>query len=148
MVAAGGVRSRGGVRVRRDVLHPGEIVDLDGVRVTSRLRTAFDLARSLPLTDGVVAVDALVRGEFPPGLLLDFTVRYPGLRGMRTVLDVLCLADARSGSPPETRLRAVLTAWSSVAVAAAEMRTTAPRRSTSRPGAHLGVCCADARDGD
>lgn len=94
--------------VRRDVLHPGEISEVDGVRVTSRLRTAFDLARLLPLTEGVVAVDALARGEFAPDLLLHFTVRYPGLRGVRRVIDVLSWADARSGSPPETRLRLIL----------------------------------------
>jgi hypothetical protein len=81
---------------------------VDGVRITSRLRTAFDLARLLPLTEGVVAVDALARGEFAPDLLLHFTVRYPGLRGVRRVIDVLGWADARSGSPPETRLRLIL----------------------------------------
>ena len=72
-----GPRSRADVRVRRDALHPGEITDVDGIRITSRLRTAFDLARLLPR--GVVAVDALARGEFHPDLLLNFTVRYPGL---------------------------------------------------------------------
>lgn len=103
-----GVRSRPEVTVHRDLLHPGEITDVDGVRITSRLRTAFDLARWLPLTEGVVAVDALARGEFAPDLLLNFTVRYPETRGVRTVLDVLTWADARSGSPPETRLRLIL----------------------------------------
>jgi hypothetical protein len=109
VVAAGGVRSRGGVLVRRDRLHPGEVTEVGGVRLTSRLRTAFDLARWRPLTEGVVAVDALARGEFDPDLLLNFAVRYAGLRGVRNVLDVLCLADARSGSPQETRLRLLLT---------------------------------------
>ena len=105
-----GLRTRTGVvRVRRDVLHPGEITDVDGVRVTGRLRTSFDLARWLPLAEGVVAVDALARGAFHPDLLLNFTVRYRGLRGVRNVLDVLTWADARSGSPPETRLRLLLT---------------------------------------
>lgn len=103
-----GARSRTGVTVRREALHSGEITEIDGVRITSRLRTAFDLARLLPPTEGVVAVDALARGEFNPDLLLNFAVRYPGLRGVRRVIDVLCWADARSGSPPETRLRLVL----------------------------------------
>ncbi|MEQ3554577.1 DUF559 domain-containing protein [Pseudonocardia nematodicida] len=104
-----GPRSRHGVvRVRRDLLHPGEITEVDGVRVTSRLRTAFDLARWLSPTEGVVAVDALARGEFTPDLLLHFAVRYPGRRGVRKVLDALSRADARSGSPPETRLRLIL----------------------------------------
>ena len=110
VVTAGraGARSRQGVIVRRDVLHPGEITEVDGVRVTSRMRTAFDLARWLSPTEGVVAVDALARGAFAPDLLLNFTVRYAGLRGVRNVLDALTWADARSGSPPETRLRLLL----------------------------------------
>ncbi len=41
--------------------------------------------------------------------LLHFTVRYAGVRWVRNVVDVLSLADARSGSPPETRLRLLLT---------------------------------------
>jgi hypothetical protein len=96
------------VRVRRDVLHPREIVDVAGVRVTGPARTAFDLARWSPPIEGVVAIDALARGEFAPDLLLTFTVRYAGLRGVRKVVDALSLADARSGSPPETRLRLLL----------------------------------------
>lgn len=107
-VAGDGPRSRPGVRVRRDMLHPGEITEVGGVRVTSRLRTAFDLARWLPFTEGVVAVDALARGEFAPDLLLHFAARYTGLRHVRRVADVLAYADPRSGSPPETRLRLIL----------------------------------------
>lgn len=103
-----GPRSRREARVRRDVLHPDEVVDVDGVPVTGRMRTAFDLARWLPPTEGIVAVDALARGSFDPNPLLNFTVRYPGLRGVRKVLDALTWADARSGSPPETRLRLLL----------------------------------------
>lgn len=107
-VVRSGVRSRPGVRVRRDLLHPGEITVLDGVRLTSRMRTAFDLIRWLSPTEAVVAVDALARGEFAPDLLLNFAVRYPGLRGVRQVAEALNWADARSGSPPETRLRLIL----------------------------------------
>lgn len=103
-----GPRSRREVRIRRDVVHPDDLVDVAGVRVTSRMRTAFDLARWLPPTEGVVAVDALARGSFDPNLLLNFTVRSPGLRGVRKVLDALTWCDARSGSPPETRLRLLL----------------------------------------
>ncbi|MET0190042.1 MAG: DUF559 domain-containing protein [Pseudonocardia sediminis] len=108
IVTVDGPRSRPGVRVRRDALHPGEITEAGGVRVTSRLRTAFDLARWLPPDEGVVAVDALARGEFAPDLLMNFAARYTGLRGVRRVTDVLALADPRSGSPPETRLRLIL----------------------------------------
>ncbi|MEQ3551858.1 DUF559 domain-containing protein [Pseudonocardia nematodicida] len=63
----------------------------------------------MAVTDrGGVAVDALARGEFHPDLLLHFAVRYPGLRGVRKAVEALEWADARAGSPPETRLRLIL----------------------------------------
>lgn len=109
-VPAGGLRSRGGVTVRRDRLHPGEVTKVGDVRVTTPLRTAFDLGCRQALVEAVVAVDALARVHgFPPDLLLNFAVRYPRARGVRSLPDVLTLADPKSGSPPETRLRLLLT---------------------------------------
>lgn len=108
-VPSGGLRSRDGVTVRRDRLHPGEITEVDGVRVTTPLRTAFDLGCRLSLIEAVVGVDALARVHgFPPDLLLNFAVRYPRARGVQGLPDVLALADPKSGSPPETRLRLLL----------------------------------------
>lgn len=108
-VSSGGLRSRDGVTVRRDRLHPGEITEVEGVRVTTPLRTAFDLGCRLSLVEAVVAVDALARVHgFPPDLLLNFAVRYRRARGVRRLPDVLALADPKSGSPPETRLRLLL----------------------------------------
>lgn len=103
------LRSRAGVVVRRGELHPGEVTTVDGVGVTTPLRTAFDLGRRLDPVEAVVAVDALARRwRFAPDLLLNFAVRYPRTRGVDRLADVLAVADARSGSPPETRLRLVL----------------------------------------
>lgn len=102
------LRCRDGVLVRRGPLHPGEITAVEGIRVTTPLRTAFDLGCRLDLVEAVVAVDALARGRFRPDLLLNFAVRYPGTRGVRHLAEVLSYADARSGSPPETRLRMLL----------------------------------------
>ncbi|ALE84591.1 hypothetical protein XF36_16815 [Pseudonocardia sp. HH130629-09] len=115
-------RAPAGVRVRRDRLHPGEIGWCDGVRVTTPLRTAFDLARGEDETDAVVAVDALAfRHGFSPDRLLHFVVRYRGLRGVSRVPGVLGLADRRAASPPETRLRLLL------------VRAGLPRPQTQRP---------------
>ena len=125
VVPGGGLRSRPEVVVRRDRLHPGEVTELgrprvteldrpraaelDQLRITTPLRTAFDLGRRLPLVEAVVAVDALARVHgFRPDLLLNFAVRYPRARGVHGLPEVLGLADARSGSPPETRLRLLL----------------------------------------
>ena len=108
-VPDGGLRSRPGVIVRRDRLHPGEIRVVGDVRTTTPLRTAFDLGCRGGIVEAVVAVDALARvHRFPPDLLLNFAVRYPRARGVHRLTDVLSFADRQSGSPPETRLRLLL----------------------------------------
>jgi very-short-patch-repair endonuclease len=106
----GRFRAHVGLVVHQDVLAPDEISSCAGVRVTTGIRTAFDLARRLELVDAVVAVDRLAnRCRFDPGLLLHVLVRYPGLRGNAGIPDVLAYADRRSGSVPESRLRMLLT---------------------------------------
>ena len=55
------VRARPGLVIRQDVLGPDDVVDVEGVLVTSAERTAWDLARRLRFDDAVVAVDALAR---------------------------------------------------------------------------------------
>lgn len=61
LVDAGGVRSCPGVRVRRAGLRDDEVAVLDGLRVTTPVRTALDLARWLPVGQAVVVVDAFCR---------------------------------------------------------------------------------------
>jgi Protein of unknown function (DUF559) len=94
------------------------------LRVTSPLRTAWDLARRLPLVEAVVVVDALARGGagggeaaggggpigggFAPGELLARRAAEPGARGSRRLVEAVALADPRAESPPETRLRVAL----------------------------------------
>lgn len=126
-VLRGGQRAHPRLLVHRTSLAPGETGEvlalraaarlratsrtgaLRGVRVTTPLRTAFDLARRLDLVEGVVAVDRLANVyAFSPDLLLHFLVHYPGLRGNDGVTDVLAYADRRSCSPMETRLRMLL----------------------------------------
>lgn len=105
------VRARRGVRIRQDVLEDDEIVDVDGTLVTSPLRTAFDLARRLGHVEAVVAVDALAhRHELDVAELATYPVLRDNPRGARRLPRVIADADARAESPPETRLRLVLTA--------------------------------------
>lgn len=81
----------------------------DGIRMTSAFRTAWDLARRLPLEEAVVAVDALARvGGFAPADLLARRAEQSGARGVRGLTEVVALADPRAESPPETRLRLLL----------------------------------------
>lgn len=114
------------VIVERDVRqHPGLLVrggrvagpDLWGARfcrVTSPLRTAWDLARRLGLVEAVVAVDALARvgvpeaPPFSPADLLQRRVDESGARGCRRLDRVIALANPRAESPMETRLRLLL----------------------------------------
>jgi hypothetical protein len=74
IVPGGTQRRHPGLRVRRGLVHPDEIVVAEGVWITTAERTAFDLACGLPLREGIVAVDALARvGEFAPEAL--FAIR-------------------------------------------------------------------------
>ncbi len=78
--------------------------------MTDHLRTAYDLARWRDdLVEAVVAVDALAnRGCFAPAEVLHLADRYPRARDSRRLGRVVALADARAGSPMETRLRLLL----------------------------------------
>lgn len=102
-------RGHPGLRVRRDRLAESEIATVDGCRVTSAARTAWDLARRLPLVEAVVAVDSLARvGRFPPADLLTRRLTEPRARGCRKLDEVVDLCDCRAESPMETRLRLAL----------------------------------------
>ena len=95
-----------GVRVRRRSLAPDAVTRRDGVRVTTPVATAVDLAAGEPVVDeAVVLVDRVV-GR---GLTTLAEVRAaasaatgPGSRHARRVV---ALADGLAGSPQETRLR-------------------------------------------
>lgn len=110
VVVPGGVRRpQPGLLLRRDRLLPAEIVEVDGLRTTSPLRTAYDLARRGNLVSRVVALDALARvGGFHPDEVLDVARRHPRARGNAGVAEAVGLADAGAGSPMETRLRLVI----------------------------------------
>lgn len=109
IVAPSGHRNQPGLLVRRERLTPDDVMDVRGIRTTTPVRTAFDLARRGGLVERVVAVDALARRHrFAPDQLLHLTVRYRGARGVDRIPEVLAHADRRSGSPMETRLRMVI----------------------------------------
>lgn len=102
-------RSPAGLIVRRAHLYPDEIVEVQGLRVTSPARTAFDLARSGDLVERVVAVDRLANvHRFSPDQLLHLSARHRGSRGNGLVPSVLAHADGRACSPMETRLRMLI----------------------------------------
>ena len=99
---------RAGIRTFRSTLAPDDVVEVDGIRVTSPLRTAFDLARASTLEDGVVAVDALSRAaRIDLHQLSGYVRRHPRFRGVPVAREVVNLADPRARSSGESRLRVV-----------------------------------------
>jgi hypothetical protein len=90
----------------RSHLDPDDVVEVDGVRVTVPVRTAFDITRRGSLEEGVTAIDYLARGR-PDFLerLADYTRAHVQLHGARKVFAALGLSSARSRSAGETRLR-------------------------------------------
>jgi hypothetical protein len=100
------LRAYPGLRVQFGTPSGSDVVQVEGCRVTIPLRTAWDLARRLPLVEAVVAVDALAHGrDFTPADLLARCVAQPGARGCRRLPTVVAMADPRAESPMETRLR-------------------------------------------
>jgi very-short-patch-repair endonuclease len=102
---AGTVR---GVRVTRRALSPADITQRAGVRVTTRLRTALDLARIAPPDEAVVALDRFIRSGVVDLLAVRAAAAAttgPGCRQVRRVAD---LADGLAESPQETRVRLLL----------------------------------------
>jgi len=112
------------LRVHRGLLLPDEVTAVGAVDLTTRRRTAYDLARFAPsLVDAVVAVDALATrgpgergnpsarppgGPFLPADLLFLRNRHLGARNSRRLPQVVRLADPLAESPMETRTRLAL----------------------------------------
>lgn len=106
IVPGGRQRTVRGLRVCRERLDPDEVTDVDGIGVTSPIRTACDLARREPRIEAVVAIDALARvHRFAPEEVLATARRHPGARGNARLPRLVESADAGSGSPMETRIR-------------------------------------------
>ena len=106
-------RQRGpcrGLTVRRGRLRSDETTWRRGCRITTPVRTAFDLARWAPtLIEKVVAVDALAyRHRFPIAAVREPAGRYLGAHGSAELPRVLALANGLAESPMETRIRLAL----------------------------------------
>lgn len=98
-----------GIVVRNERIDADEIVEVDGIPVTSPVRTALDLARHLPRDNAVRHLDAFARAT---GVMacdaLSLAERYPRARGLRRSEIALALMDAGAQSPRETWLRLLL----------------------------------------
>lgn len=98
---------------------PGEVVSIDGVRLTSPARTWLDLAPMLDLNDLVAAGDSIVVShgdDFPVPRKPLATVadlrhmvgHHPGMRGVKTARLALDLLRVGADSAPESLMRLAL----------------------------------------
>lgn len=102
-------RREPGVQTWEDRIEQDEICVIDGMRVTTRERTALDLASRLPLDSAVAAVDALVQATDVKMADVELLVeRYRGRRGIKSARAALDLVDGGAQSPKETWLRLLL----------------------------------------
>ena len=103
-------RSRPGRVYRYGVMPASAVTEIDGLRVTTPLRTCRDLAGDLDFADAVVSVERLC-AMVPelPGQLRG-AVGHPAGRGARTFRAVARAVDPRSCSTASTRARLELAA--------------------------------------
>ena len=101
-----GVSARSGVRIRRSRLAATEVVERRLLPVTTPLRTLTDIGRLRPLVTGVIAADmALHAGLITLQELGSFGATARGLPGLNRLRRVVELAEPKTESPMETRLR-------------------------------------------
>jgi hypothetical protein len=101
-------RREAGIHHHPGALPTGHVEVVRGVRITSALRTAVDLARTTEFAEGLAAADsALRRGHEHAELLavLDMCRAWPGARQAGRVV---AEADGRTANPGESWSRAIL----------------------------------------
>lgn len=87
-------------------LAPYDLTEVFGLRVTTPLRTALDLACRLPRPDGLAALDELMRRfDISRVQLLEQLPRYRRRRGVVKARELATIADPLAESPRESRTR-------------------------------------------
>ncbi|WP_413467160.1 hypothetical protein [Mycolicibacterium sp. 120270] len=102
-------RRQPGLVVRMDRVAADEVVTVDGLPVTTRARTAFDLGRYQKRSLALGRLDALMRAA--PFSDADVTMlmrRYGPVRGVRQLRELLPLVDGGAASLKESWVRLVL----------------------------------------
>ncbi|HUE67101.1 MAG TPA: DUF559 domain-containing protein [Candidatus Acidoferrum sp.] len=97
------------MKIRRAVLVDGDVIQRRGFRLTNPVRTVTDLGSGRDLTESVVTIDmALHAGLIDVRVLNGHIEQSAGVKGIRRLRRAAGLADSRSESPMETRLRVQL----------------------------------------
>lgn len=104
------------IRVVRSEVAPEEVTVVDGVRLTTRVRTAADLVRFSPsVQEAVVGLDVMLRRERAEpridlvGGVAGWLEHHPRWRGVGLVRQAITLARIGVESPQETRTRLLWT---------------------------------------
>jgi hypothetical protein len=85
---------------------PSDIVEIRGLRVTSAIRTAWDLGRVRWPERSLAGMDQMLRlGLFTKEELLAGVGRFRGMRWVTTLRLMVVYVDGRAESPPESILR-------------------------------------------
>ncbi|MEO5653984.1 MAG: type IV toxin-antitoxin system AbiEi family antitoxin domain-containing protein [Marmoricola sp.] len=102
-----GARLRNGLaRSGQRLLRDEDVVEINGVLVTTPVRTACDLGRLLHRDSALAALDAMLRlGRFDSDELWDSIGHLKGMRGVRQLRALAPLADPRAESMGESVLR-------------------------------------------
>lgn len=106
-------RPSGHGRLRNDISRSGErnlstsdVIEVDGIAVTTQIRTAWDLGRVRWTDEAISGLDAMFRlKSFSREEFLAGIERFAGMRWVTTLRAVGPLADGRSESPGESVLR-------------------------------------------
>ncbi|ABL82039.1 MULTISPECIES: type IV toxin-antitoxin system AbiEi family antitoxin domain-containing protein [unclassified Nocardioides] len=87
-------------------LRPDEIMEVQGLRVSTPLRTAWDIGRVRWTDEAISGLDAMFRlGRFTREEFLDGIPRFGRMRWVTTLRAIGPLADGRAESPGESVLR-------------------------------------------
>ena len=103
----------GHTRLRNDLCQSGQramlprdLKEINGVVMTTPLRTALDLGRLRPRDQAIGAIDGLLRlGAFEHPELIEEVERFRGERGVVQLRELAPIADPRAESPGESVLR-------------------------------------------
>ncbi|MBU9766588.1 hypothetical protein FR943_22445 [Mycobacterium sp. TNTM28] len=98
-----------GLRVHSYALAPEDVMQREGMRITTAARTAFDLGRLLPHEEAVPIIDALMNKTLlDPEDVWALRRANSGVRGVDRLRSALAVADGASQTPLETRTRLAL----------------------------------------
>jgi very-short-patch-repair endonuclease len=103
------IRKRPGLEVCQETLAAEDSRLVDGVAVTTPIRTAFDCLRWLRHPEGIVVADGLTHAQLVDlDELRWYFASKTRLRNLRIGERLLALVEAKTESPMETRLRLVM----------------------------------------